>query len=262
MKSTKNLQQLTVIALFFLFAIASPLQADKTVTERIKKPLDQSIVTRQKSQKELDKWEQERLKLVAEFNRLTSKNETLTANYTALQKQVASQKRLNASLVERERESRKIAEEIVPFLEALHIRVADFISSDTPFLAEERVQRVSRLRKVLDDMEVGAAEKFRKYMETLFIEADYGNTIEVYQEKIVIGEEEILGDIFRLGRLSLFFLSLDHTLPASYNVAEEKWVLLDTDYAEAIHAAIEMGSKRRPAELLCLPLGKLAGKSE
>lgn len=248
------------VLLFLIVASLVPVWAEEGLTDKIEKPLDQSITTRQKSQKELDQWEQERLCLQAEFEGLTRKNEALAKQDETLKKQVAARETLNASLMERERESRKIAEEILPFLENLHTRVSEFVASDTPFLPEERKDRVNRLSKLLIDMEVGAAEKFRKCMETIFIEAEYGNTIEVYQEKIIIENEEILGDVFRLGRISLFFLSLDRTLPAYYNVAEKKWTVLDNRYAADIHAAIEMGGKRRPVELLCLPLGKIAAK--
>ncbi|MBU0991443.1 MAG: DUF3450 domain-containing protein [Proteobacteria bacterium] len=254
------LQKATGFAVFMIVVILVPARAEEGLTDKIKKPLDQAITTRQDSQKELDQWEQERLRLQVEFEGLTRKNEVLTKQDEALKKQVAARETLNASLVERERESRKIAQEIVPFLEDLHTRISEFIASDIPFLSEERKGRINRLEKVLSDMEVGAAEKFRKFMETLFIEAEYGNTIEVYQEKIIIENEEILGDVFRLGRISLFFLSLDQTIPACYNVADKKWTVLDDRYTADIHAAIEMGSKRRPVELLCLPLGKIAAQ--
>ena len=43
-------------------------------------------------------------------------------------------------------------------------------------------------------------------METLFIYAEYENTIEAYQDKVTLNEEPVIGNIFRLGRASLFFL--------------------------------------------------------
>ncbi|MDY6854579.1 MAG: DUF3450 domain-containing protein [Thermodesulfobacteriota bacterium] len=256
----KKFQKITGFAALLIVVNLASSQAEDGVTDKIEKQLDQSITTRQQSQKELDQWEQERIRLQVEFEGLTRKNEALVLQDKTLKKQVAARKAMNASLIEREQESRKIAQEIIPFLENLYIRISEFIALDVPFLSEERKGRINRLKKVLSDMEVGPAEKFRKFMETLLIEAEYGNSIEVYQEKIMIENEEILGDVFRLGRISLFFLSLDQTLPAYYNVADKKWTVLDDRYAADIHAAIEMGSKRRATELLCLPLGKIAAK--
>lgn len=257
MQINNILEKIVGIAVFLLMLNPAPVWAEEGLADKIEKPLDKSIDTRQNSQKELDKWERERLRLQAEFEHLTRENEMLTLKFASLKKQETFQEELNASLKVREQESRKIAREIEPFLENFYARIAAFIDSDVPFLAGERHQRIRRLKKVLDDLNVGAAEKFRKCMEALFIEAEYGNTIEVYQDKISIENEEVLGDVFRLGRISLFFLSLDHSIAAYYNVAEKKWAKLDQDYASEIHAAIEMAGKRRPAELLCLPLGRM-----
>lgn len=256
----KMVQKIKCITLILTVALVAPVWAEEGIVEKIERPLSQSVATRQQSQKELDNWEQERIRLKARFERLSRENHTLVLKDNGLKKQVAEREALNASLRTREQENRKIAQEIAPFLENLYGRISQLIASDIPFLAEERKGRLDRLSKVLVDREVTAAEKFRKFMETLFIEAEYGNTIEVYQDKVIIENEEILGDVFRLGRMSLFFLSLDHTRPAYYNVADKGWTVLDERYAEDIHAAIEMGSKRRPVELLCLPLGRIAAK--
>ncbi|ETR71431.1 MAG: hypothetical protein OMM_08132 [Candidatus Magnetoglobus multicellularis str. Araruama] len=116
---------------------------------------------------------------------------------------------------------------------------------------------MQRLKETLKDEKISLAERYRKAMEALLIEAEYGNTIEVYQEKIKLEQKELLGNIFRLGRISLFFITLDHKTAAYFNVAQKKWTVLDNRYLADVHAAIEMGSKRRPIELLCLPIGKL-----
>jgi len=245
---------LGILGTVFIFQMA---WGDSSLADKVEKPLKESIHTRQKSQLELDQWEEARLKLQAQYDALTLENDGLTKHVATLKKQEVTQKALNVSLALQERESRRISEEIGPFSEVLFSRLENFIAADAPFLKEERKQRLGRLRKVLDDPEVGVAEKFRKVMEAVFIEAEYGNTIEVYQEKIQLGQDEILGDIFRLGRISLFFLSLDQKSAAYFNVADQKWMSLSGSYAPSIQAAIEMGSKRRPIELLCLPVGRL-----
>ncbi|MFN2356064.1 MAG: DUF3450 family protein, partial [Desulfopila sp.] len=86
---------------------------------------------------------------------------------------------------------------------------------------------------------------------------EYGNTIEVYQETIVTEEREMLVDIFRLGRVALFFQTLDHESCGFFNVARATWQPLPTEYNRTIEVAMEIGSKRRPVELLTLPLGRM-----
>lgn len=250
------------IKIVAVFTVCMALTLGSAMAENgapaVTKPLKSSVTTRQMSQKERDKWEAERIKLQAEFDRLTEANEALRVRVKDMTDRKNKQESLNQTLEIRERESRRLAREIDPFIRSVYSRLEDLVASDAPFLAEERRQRLDRLKKVLDDPEPAVSEKFRKVMEAAFIEAEYGATIEVYQEKILLEDEEIVGDIFRLGRISLFFLSLDHSRVATYHVGERKWVPLNADYAPAIHAAMEMGVKHRPVELVCLPLGILA----
>lgn len=257
---TSALIGIVILMVVQVFGLVPLLQGEEGDVKLIETTVHKSIDIHRKSQQELDEWEKERLKLKAKFDMLTKQNEMLSAKAEKLRTQEKAQKVLNEKLALREQESRKISEEIGPFIHDIYNRINALIASDLPFLKDERHKRMHRLKLVLDDVEVSTAEKFRKVMEALFVEAEYGNTIEVYQDKIRFEQEEILGNIFRLGRISLFFLSLDQKTAAYFSMGEKKWSVLDNRYAPAIHAAIEMGGKRRPIELLCLPLGKLAAQ--
>jgi hypothetical protein len=109
-----------------------------------------------------------------------------------------------------------------------------------------------------DDPEVPVAEKFRKTMEALSIESEYGNTIEVYHDRILLGDQQVSGQIFRLGRISLYYLSLDGQEAAVFDVGEQQWRRLDDRFVPAVSAAVEIALKRRTAGILDLPLGRLA----
>jgi hypothetical protein len=107
---------------------------------------------------------------------------------------------------------------------------------------------------------VDIGEKYRKIMEALLVEAEYGFTIEAYQETITIDGQALLADIFRLGRISLFYQSLDRKRCGFYNTADGTWQSLDTVHNAAIQSAIDIAAKRRPIELLCLPVGRMAAQ--
>jgi hypothetical protein len=104
---------------------------------------------------------------------------------------------------------------------------------------------------------VAISEKYRKVMEALLVEAEYGFTIEAYQETITIDGQPLLADIFRLGRISLFYQSLDRKRCGFYNAAKGVWQSLDTVHNPAIQAALDIAAKRRPVELLSLPVGRM-----
>ena len=147
---------------------------------------------------------------------------------------------------------------MLPFLRAVQARLEILVKNDASFLEKERTTRLAKLSHVMDDIDVSIGEKFRKVMEALFIEAEYGNTVEVYQDKIRIGANEVQGNIFRLGRISNFFLSLDNNFAAVFNVRQNRWETLDDEYIPALVGGVEMAAKRRPVELIDLPLGSLA----
>ena len=136
------------------------------------------------------------------------------------------------------------------------------VAEDVPFLNKERSLRMTSLETMITDPKVRVSEKYRRVMEALFVEAEYGASMEVYQEKVTIGTQVALGNVFRLGRVSLFFLSLDQQTCARFNVAQGRWQTLSEEYLPAIRSAVEIATKKKPVELLSLPLGRLALKGD
>ncbi|MBU1344184.1 MAG: DUF3450 domain-containing protein [Proteobacteria bacterium] len=240
----------------FLFSSTGQCQASRT--EDVKQPVEQSVKIRQETQRETDQWEQEKAKLIYLYDQLKAEHEALATENKTLSSAESEAETLNLKLLKQKQESVRIQKELLPFLNNLYARLATLVSNDTPFLKEERALRLQNLEKILASPEVTVAEKYRKVMEALFIEADYGNTIEIYQEKVLINNEAVLGDIFRLGRVCLFFLSLDQTSCAYYNVTQKNWTPLEKESLAAIRSGVEIGQKRKPAQLLALPLGRLA----
>ena len=166
--------------------------------------------------------------------------------------------KLNKDLTREKEETQRIRTELAPFLDALLGRLTSLVAADAPFLSQERNDRLARLTVILDDPDITIAEKYRKMMEALFVEAEYGNTVEVYREKIVVAGTQVLADIFRMGRVALFFLALDRESAGIFDVAENQWHTLDKTRVPAIEAVVEMAAKHRPMEVVVLPIGAIA----
>ncbi len=244
----------------FLMMTSQDGYSDTTVADRVQKKLDQSTRIRQQTQKKHDVWEQERLVLKAKLEALTAQNNELTKNIASQKAEETSLTALNKTLSERKEKHLVIAKDIGPFTKALYQRLSDFIHNDAPFLFDERNERLKRLDAVMSAADVPVAEKFRKVMEALFIEAEYGNTIEVCQEQIELAGDRVMGSVLRLGRVSLFFLSQNQDAAARYHVGTSSWESLQASTVPAITAAIEMGETHRPLALLTLPPGRLTVK--
>jgi len=250
--------------IFFILAMVSgvlvtaPVKAENNdIAGQVKKPVREAVTIRQDTQKEVETWAGERQKLLAEHERLQweqkqlwkEKNEWLHKIATA-EKRITSKEKELADMVQ-------ISSQIQPFLQEALTWLKQHRRDDLPFLVDERRQRLAGLTRLMEDPEVAVNERFRKVMEALLVEAE-GHTIEVCQETIAVDEESMLVNIFRLGRVSLFYQSPDGKTCGYFDVADAGWRPLAQTYNRAIQTAINIGAKRQPAELLNLPIGKMA----
>lgn len=228
------------------------------ISDNVQKPVKEAISLYQETQQQEERWRDEKQILAAEYEALLQAQEKLSRQEKELTiHNKASMERISEKELKISR-MQQITTRIEPFLENLTAQLEQMISTDSPFLLEERRRRLKKLRLTLNDPDITVSEKFRKVTESLFVEAEYGQTIEVYQETVPIEGRQRLVNILRLGRIGLFYQSLDQTDCGHYNVAQKKWLPLPNRYNPGIEAAIEMGAKRRPIELLSLPIGRIS----
>lgn len=231
------------------------------LSSRAQQHVEKAIHMDQQSQERRTHWEQEKIDLVNTYEQLVQQKQFLETENKTLSEQQKYLQTLNQTMTRQIEDSIRVQEELSPFLTQVYEQLDTFIASDAAFLEEERSTRLATLDKIMKDPQVTIAEKYRKVMEALFIEAEYGSTIEVYQDRIQLGSKEqeaTLGNIFRLGRICLFFLSLDQSICGVFNPAENTWQKLSDKHLPAIRSAVEIGNKRKPAELVPLPIGRLA----
>lgn len=248
---------------FLYFMVIAPLLpsawcSDKTA-QTVEKSVETSIHTRQKSQQELDQWQQEREALLFSYETLLQEQEFLRTGNEVLKEELTRRREAVDALKKQQQENEKLTREILPFLQTVYGELNGFVKGDLPFLEEERRQRMERLSRVMNDPDATIAEQYRKVMEALFVEAEYGNTIEVTRDKIIIdgSDVEVMADIIRIGRVSLFSLALDQGSAAYFNVVDNRWIPLNSEHVRSIHGAVEIGKKQRTVEILSMPLGRL-----
>jgi Skp family chaperone for outer membrane proteins len=232
----------------------------KAFNQQVTQPVQDAVAIRQTTQKEQEQWRDDQHKLMALYDKLQSEQSRLLADREAFQENIRS---AHKRITEKEKQLADIEQlrtRIEPFLQESAQALSQQLAQDLPFLPEERRQRVARLDELLTDPDVAISEKYRKVMEAWLVEAEYGNTIEVYQQTIAVDQHEMLVNILRLGRISLFFQSLDQGRCGFFDVAAGAWQPLPTAYNRTIGAAIDIGTKRKPVELLSMPLGRISVK--
>lgn len=238
-----------------------PTWADKLdVKNQIEKPVQKAVSLHQETQKSELKWQIEKATQMALFASLEKKIQ-------ALEIEKLQQEKIHAALNSRINEKQKqlkdleqISSQLLPYLDTVLTRIQHLYANDLPFLKDERQKRIATLESMMPDPEITVSEKFRKIMEALLVEAEYGQTIETTQKTIDIEGEPVLANIFRLGRLNLFYQTLDKQQCGFYNISDNTWKSLEDIYLKDIQAALDIGAKQKPVEMLELPIGRIMVK--
>jgi hypothetical protein len=247
----------TALISLLLLLTAGVLLA-QTDAEKLKKTVESTVDIQRQTQEQQDKWAKEEAGLLTRYR-------TAQANVKYLGERKANEEKKARALEERvselERrldESIRLTNNLQDTLDVVYARLEEWVSRDLPFLMDERGARLEFLKNELARPDVSGAEKLRRILETLQIEATYGGTVEVYQDRIAVGGDTLYTDILRLGRVSVFWRTTDGNRVGEYDRAEMTWVELPGKYNRAICDAMEMAARMRPVELIALPLGRIA----
>ena len=245
-----------MVSFLVLFG-AAPVMGEPSA-EEVKRTVSGTVDIRQDTPRQEDRWAVEKAGLEARYRSTKSRID-------ALEKQTALWARkvevLQGQVDEFERrieESDRLEANLHKSLEEVMNRLQGWVVEDLPFLPEERAQRLSFLDEALAQTDTSGAEKLRYLLEALLVECEYGDTVEVYEQRIQVDGEGVFANIFRLGRLSIFWQTPDGRRVGEYDRVTNRWVELPKQYVRGISAAVEMAEKRRPIELLRLPLGRLS----
>ncbi len=143
-------------------------------------------------------------------------------------------------------------EELVPMLVRMVDGLEGFVALDVPFLAEERAQRIERLRSTIADPELPVSEQYRRVFEAYQVEADYGRSLEAWRGPLA-GQAQIV-DYLRIGRMAWYYLSLDGQSAWQWNRARERWDEVAKGQVSAIRKGLRVASEQAAPELLPLPV--------
>ncbi|WP_341327997.1 DUF3450 domain-containing protein [Methylotuvimicrobium sp. KM2] len=205
-------------------------------------------------QKRIDKLDDQTQAMFDEYRNGTVRLEDLSAYVAQMERLVDDQK---AEMHRKETQMRDIVEmqqQIVPFLQRMIDVLDEFVSLDTPFLAEERLQRLQQLKQMMHRSDVSVTEKYRRIMEAYRVEAEYGHNLESYQGTLNGEGEPRSVEFLRLGRVGLYYLTLKGDEGGFWMPSEQKWIALDAAQRDSLEKAIRVAKKQTPPDLLMLPV--------
>ena len=226
---------------------ADALQQSITLTEENNRQ-------EQNTQKRIDSISEQTRAMLEEYQTLSRELESLTVYNDQLQRILDSQGEEKA-LLQRQMDDIELTQrEIVPLMLRMIEDLGLFIGDDTPFLRTDRLQRVQLLHDLMDRSDVAVAEKYRRVLEAYQIELDYSHTLEAYRDELDLDGEKVTVDILRLGRIGLYYQTLDSRDAAYWNQRDKSWIPVTTTGRLALRRALRVAKQQAAPELLELPV--------
>ncbi len=236
-----------------LLAYTSFGQSPKEVEDIVKRKL----AIEKEIQNERDIWAKKKQELILQYEKLKEQEKELKNLKNMKKMEMEAQERRVKELKREIKEAKNIKGKIDSYLIEVTKRISKSVYNSLPFLLDERKKRLKRLYEILFDKDERASKKYRMVMETLKVEAEYGETVEVYEDEIEVEGKKMFASILRVGRISLFFATPDRKKIGWFLPAFGMWHYLPSKYKKSITLAFEMANKQRPVEFIKLPLGKL-----
>lgn len=215
----------------------------------------------QKSQQQIDNLDDETREMLNEYRAVLRQTQSLQAYNDQLDQLVKSQQQELESIDDQLANIDTTQRDILPMMIKMIDVLEQFVALDVPFLPEERDQRITQLKSLMDRSDVNLSEKYRRILEAYQVETEYGRTIEAYQGEIETDDGSRNVDFLRIGRVNLYYLSLDERDAGVWDHDEQRWQSLDGSYNKAIAEGLKVARKQLPPNLLVLPV-KTAGAEQ
>ena len=244
--------------LVYLVAILSLQIATSSAAENA---LEQSLEIRTNSthnsiasQKKIDQLSEQTKALYTEYKKNLMQLDSLKIYDNNLEKLVESQKKEISSYNTQLTQIDDTQRDVIPLMIKMVDTLDEFIRLDQPFLLKERKSRVLALKNLLTRSDVSTSEKYRRVMEAYQVEMEYGRTIEAYRDTLESNDGKRTVDIFRLGRVALFYQTLDGQETGAWDKQTLKWTPISSEYRLTVNKGLRMARKQSAPDLLILPI--------
>ena len=193
--------------------------------------------------------------LLNDYNTVAKVVDGLVTYNALLQRQIDNQEQEMAALEESIKNVALIERQIIPMMTRMLDSLEVFIDLDTPFLVEERHERLERLRGMMERSDVSAAEKFRRVVEAFQIENDYGRTIEAYKHAVTVDGKEVEADFLRVGRISLAYQTVGGGTTGAWDKEAGQFIKLDdSEFKNQVTHGLRVARKQVAPDLLVVPV--------
>lgn len=216
------------------------------------------IINHQQIQRMQDDWSLEERRQLDDIARLETSLKGLNFQIQKLDRQIAGEDKRIAMNKRKLVETEKIRDGLQLWLLEAYQNLKDSYAAGLPFFDAERKSRLDELELVLNDPYTPVYEQFRRLFEALLVESEYGYSSEVYRSEIEIGGEKTQVDLLKVGRLALFYRTLDGRSAGVFNPASGVYHSLSDDAVDDITHAFTIVRRESAAKMVALPVGRIS----
>ncbi|MDA0824622.1 MAG: DUF3450 domain-containing protein, partial [Proteobacteria bacterium] len=188
-----------------LLLIDAPFTANAADVDQVIAVGEQRVADGKSAQAQIDNLRDAAGDLEGQYKQALKVVDGLNVYNDLLQRQVDNQASEITALAESMDKVSLIERQIIPLMIEMLDSLEQIIRIDVPFLQEERSKRLARLRDMMEQSDITAAEKFRQVLEAYEIENDYGRTIEAYKGTLEVAGKNREVDFLRIGRIALLY---------------------------------------------------------
>ncbi len=258
--STHISTQLSLIIMVVLsLSVITAQASNSTVSENALTPSlkieSKTQAQSRKTQQRVDALSAETERLLQQYQRITQQLDYQQAYTAELEKKLVDQDIEIAELEKAIAEIQITRLHLLPLLREMVDTLEQFIELDLPFEQQHRLAAVDRLSQLLSDSQVTIAEKFQRVLELYQTENDYNYNLGSFRGNIDIEGKPQTVEFLRVGRLALYYLSLDERKAALWSQEDKQWIDV-TDLPSSVRqlkTAIRVAKEQQAPELLVLP---------
>lgn len=240
-----------------LILLAAMLPAAVSAQDATGRALEESealMRDAQGSQQRIEQLDDATRDALLRYRTATQQREQLSEYNTRLSDVVAAQQTELESLEGQLGSIEDTQRELLPLMRRMLESLEQFVVLDLPFLPDERGERLDQLGDLMLRPDVSVAEKYRRLIEAYQIESDYGRTLEAWRGSLEQGDSVRVVDYLRLGRVMLFYQTLDGREQGYWDTGAQAWMALPGAYGRTLEQGLRVARQQQTPMLLRLPL--------
>jgi len=214
------------------------------------------------SQERIQNIQSESQKLANEYKRLLQNADRQEQVSQELDDRLAQQQSEINSLREQLAGRDITQQRITPLMRSMADNLEQFIALDLPFHQEERLGRAIKVKQMLNSSSYKLPEQYRAVLSAYQQELEFGRSIEAWRGELQLTNDEgnkeaLTVEFLRIGRLALYFQTMDGERSGAWNREKKTWQELPRRFNLEIKHGLRIAQNQQAPQMLALPLGKI-----